>query len=156
MSDRPEFHRASPEALEAMMAVSRYAGTSSIEHSLGELVKIRASQINGCANCLHMHTADARKAGESEARIYLLSAWRESKMYTARERAALAWTEALTLVGNGHPSEETRAAVEAAFSPREQADLTLMICVINSWNRIAVGYGIVHPNDRAHEAKAAA
>ena len=151
-----DFHTAAPEAMAATLALSAYVQGSSIEHRLQELVKIRASQINGCAYCLHMHTADARKAGEIEERIYLLSAWRESLMFSERERAALAWTEALTTLASGHPSDEDCAAVAAAFSPRERADLTLMIGLINTWNRISVGHGNVHPHDRRAAAKAAA
>lgn len=148
MSERVNFHTASPGAVKAMLSVSGYVAESSIEHSLAELVKIRASQLNGCANCLHMHTADARAAGESEARIYLLSAWRESHLYTPREKAALAWTEALTLLPQNGASDADYALLAEHFSPREQVDLTLAIAVINSWNRLAVGFRTVHPNDR--------
>ncbi|SHE89608.1 alkylhydroperoxidase AhpD family core domain-containing protein [Kaistia soli DSM 19436] len=148
MSERVIFHTANPEAVQAMLAISNYVANCSIEHSLAELVKIRASQINGCANCLHMHTADARKAGETEARIYLLSAWRESLLYTPRERAALAWTESLTLIAQSHAPDEDYQALQAAFTPKEQVDLTVLINVINSWNRLAVGFRTVHPSDR--------
>ena len=111
-------------------------------------MKTRASQINGCAYCLHMHTSDARKAGESEARLYLLSAWRESGLYTPRERAALAWTEALTNVADtGAPSQDYEQG-RAHFTEKEFVDLTLLIGAINVWNRISVGFRAVHPNDR--------
>ena len=110
-----------------------------------ELVEIRASQINGCAVCLHMHTAAARKRGESEERLYLLDAWRESPLYSARERAALAWTEALTLVSETHAPDETYQALQAQFTPEEQVTLTLLIVTINGWNRIQVGFRAVHP-----------
>ncbi len=156
MSERLSFHTASPEAVQAMLALSAYVADCGIEHSLAELVKIRASQINGCANCLHMHTADARKAGESEERIYLLSAWRESLLYTPRERAALAWTEALTKLSETQAPDADYAALAAQFSPKEQVDLTVIINVINSWNRLAVGFRTVHPNDRRASARAAA
>jgi AhpD family alkylhydroperoxidase len=116
-------------------------------------VKIRASQINGCANCLHMHTADARKAGETEERIYLLNAWRESLLFTPRERAALAWTEALTLLSETHAPDADYEALQAHFTPKEQVDLTLLIGVINTWNRLAVGFRAVHPNDRKGAAR---
>ncbi len=155
MSERLNFAAAAPEAYKAMFGVSQYVAQSSIEHSLAELVKIRASQINGCANCLHMHTADARKAGESEERIYLLSAWRESMLYTPREKAALAWTEALTLLPQNGASDADYALLAEHFSPREQVDLTLAISVINSWNRLAVGFRTVHPNEKK-AARAAA
>jgi AhpD family alkylhydroperoxidase len=116
-----------------------------LEESLMELVEIRASQINGCAVCLHMHTAAARKRGESEERLYLLDAWRESPLYSARERAALAWAEALTLVSETHAPDETYQALQAQFTPEEQVALTLLIVTINGWNRIQVGFRAVHP-----------
>jgi len=114
------------------------AGT--LDKSLALLIEIRASQINGCANCINMHTADARAHGETEQRIYLLSAWREAPCYTDRERAALAWTDALTRISHEHPQAEAKAALDAHFSPEEQVRLTLMINVINGWNRIAIGF----------------
>jgi AhpD family alkylhydroperoxidase len=116
-----------------------------LEESLMELVEIRASQINGCAACLHMHTAAARKRGESEERLYLLDAWRESPLYSARERAALAWTEALTLVSETHAPDEAYQAVQAQFTPEEQVALTLLIVTINGWNRVQIGFRAVHP-----------
>jgi len=156
LTQRLNILAAAPEGSKALLDLSAYVGGASIEHSLQELVKIRASQINGCANCLHMHTADARKAGESEERIYLLNAWRESLLYTPRERAALAWTEALTLLPETHAPDADYDAMAARFSPREQADLTLLIGVINTWNRIAVGFRVVHANDRKGAALKAA
>ena len=114
-----------------------------LEESLTELVKIRASQINGCARCLQMHAADARKLGESEERLYLLDAWRESPIYTARERAALAWTEALTLVAETRAPDDVYQALRAHFSDAEQVALTLLIVGINGWNRIQIGFRAV-------------
>jgi AhpD family alkylhydroperoxidase len=114
---------------------------SSLEPALSELVKIRASQINGCANCLNMHTVSARENGETEQRIYLLSAWREAPCYTDRERAALGWTEALTRLSEGHSHESAYEALKAHFTQEEQVKLTLLINIINGWNRIAVGFG---------------
>jgi AhpD family alkylhydroperoxidase len=111
-----------------------------LEESLMELVKIRASQINGCARCLHMHTAAARKKGESEERLYLLDAWRESPLYTPRERAALAWTEALTQVAETRAPDDVYQALQAIFTEQEQVALTLLIVAINGWNRIQVGF----------------
>ena len=105
-------------------------------------MKIRASQINGCANCINMHTAEARAKGETEQRIYLLSAWREAPCYTERERAALGWTEALTRLSEGHTHESAYEALKAEFSEEEQVKLTLMINVINGWNRLSVGFGV--------------
>lgn len=118
-----------------------YAISSSIEPSLAELVKIRASQINGCANCLNMHTVFARENGETEQRLYLLSAWREAPCYTDRERAALGWTEALTRLSEGHAHESAYEALKAQFTQEEQVKLTLMINIINGYNRLAVGFG---------------
>jgi len=156
MTPRLNAYSAAPEGFKAMMGLSDYVTNCPLEHSLQELVKIRASQINGCANCLHMHTADARKAGESEERLYLLSAWRESLLYTPRERAALAWTEALTLVHQTHAPDADYEAAAVQFSPRELVDLTLLIGVINTWNRLAVGFRVVHPNDKKGAALKAA
>jgi AhpD family alkylhydroperoxidase len=124
------------EWLAASLAINR-----SLEASLVELVKIRASQINGCANCINMHTGEARAKGESEQRIYLLPAWREAPCYSARERAALEWTEALTRLSEGHTHAAAYAALEAHFSEEERVKLTLVINVINGWNRLSVGFG---------------
>ena len=118
---------------------------SGLEKSLMELVKIRASQINGCAFCLHMHTAAARKLGESEQRLYLLDAWRESPLYGERERTALGWTEALTLLSESRAPDDAYRALEQHFTPEEQVTLTLLIVAINGWNRIQVGFRGVHP-----------
>jgi AhpD family alkylhydroperoxidase len=132
---------AAPELMKKWTATS-LAVAASLEPSLIGLVEIRASQINGCANCLNMHTRDARAKGETEQRIYLLSAWREAPCYTERERAALAWTDALTRLSEGHALESAREAMKAQFTAEEQVKLTLMICIINGWNRIAVGFGM--------------
>ncbi len=118
-----------------------HAISTSLEPRLGELVKIRASQINGCANCLNMHAVYAREAGETEQRLYLLSAWREAPCYSDRERAALGWTEALTRLSEGHTHESAYAALKNGFSDEEQVSLTLMINIINGYNRLAVGFG---------------
>jgi len=132
---------AAPELMKKWTGTSM-AVASSLEPSLVGLVEIRASQINGCANCLNMHTADARAKGETEQRIYLLSAWREAPCYTDRERAALGWTDALTRLSEGHEREGAYAALKAQFTEEEQVKLTLMINVINGWNRIALGFGL--------------
>jgi AhpD family alkylhydroperoxidase len=135
-----------PFAAAPAVMKSWYAASTAIEKALEpglvELVKIRASQINQCANCINMHTIDARAQGETEQRIYLLSAWREAPCYTDRERAALGWTEALTRLSEGHIQEAAYAAVGQAFTEEEQVALTLMINIINGWNRIAVGFGL--------------
>ncbi|PRD42497.1 alkylhydroperoxidase [Phyllobacterium phragmitis] len=132
---------AAPSLMKSWTGTSM-AIASSLEPSLIELVKIRASQINACANCINMHTAEARAKGETEQRIYLLSAWREAPCYTDRERAALGWTEALTRLSEGHTHESAYEAVKAQFTEEEQVNLTLMINVINGWNRIAIGFGL--------------
>jgi AhpD family alkylhydroperoxidase len=131
---------ASPELMKTWLAVSMTIA-SSLEPSLAELVKIRASQINGCANCINLHTTYARGEGETEQRIYLLSAWREAPCYTDRERAALGWTEALTRLSEAHTHASAYEALKAEFTETERVNLTLMIVVINGWNRIAVGFG---------------
>jgi AhpD family alkylhydroperoxidase len=118
---------------------------SGLEESLMELVKIRASQINGCAFCLHMHTREARARGETEERLYLLDAWRESPLYSERERAALAWTEALTLVSETHAPDHVYEALQAQFTEEEQVKLTLLIVAINGWNRVQIGFRGIHP-----------
>lgn len=148
MHTRLDFERADPASLKAMLALSQHVETCGLEHGLVELVKIRASQINGCAFCIHMHTRDARAAGETEERIYLLPAWRESPLYTSRERAALAWTESLTLLAQSHAPDEDFDEVRREFADEELARLTLLIGVINVWNRIAVGFRKEHPVDR--------
>lgn len=125
-----------------------YSGTvheSGLEHSLIELVKIRASQINGCANCLNMHTSDARKAGETEQRLHLLAAWHEAPLFSDRERAALDWTDHLTLIADKRAPDHVYAALDKEFSKEEQVSLTLLINVINSWNRLAVSFGLYDP-----------
>jgi AhpD family alkylhydroperoxidase len=118
------------------------AVAASLEPSLVFLVELRASQINGCANCINLHSTHAREHGESEQRLYLLSAWREAPCYSERERAALGWTEALTRLPEGHAHAEAYDALAAQFSKEEQVKLTLMINIINGWNRISVGFGI--------------
>ena len=126
---------------QAILTLQRQVETSGLEHSTLELVKIRASQINGCAYCLDMHTKDARAAGETEQRLYLLDAWREAEhLYSDRERAALAWTEALTLVTEGHCPDPVYEQAHAQFSDAEMARLTLAIIAINGWNRLNIGF----------------
>jgi AhpD family alkylhydroperoxidase len=132
---------AAPEPMKKWITTSM-AIASSLEPTLVRLVELRASQINGCANCINMHAAAARERGETEQRIYLLCAWREAPCYTDRERAALGWTEALTRLSEGHERGRTYEALKAQFTEEEQVKLTLMINVINGWNRIAVGFGL--------------
>ena len=136
---------AAPQLMKQWMAAS-LAAEKSLEPSLIELVKIRSSILNGCANCINMHTVEARAKGETEQRIYLLSAWHEAPVYTDRERAALAWTDALTKLSAGHTQKAAKDALEAHFTPEEQVNLTVMINVINGWNRIAVGFDLWYEN----------
>ena len=147
MTQRLNLFAVAPKALEPLVALGPLVAASSLEPALIELVKIRASQINGCANCLHMHTADTLKAGERLERIVLLDAWRESSMYSPRERAALGWTEALTHIAGRHPSDADYEALTAVFSEEEIVYLTVLITAINSWNRLAIGFQVQHPND---------
>lgn len=134
---------AAPALMQAWTDTTRTIAES-LDPGLRYLVEIRASQLNGCANCINMHTAEARAWGETEQRIYLLSAWREAPCYTERERAALGWTDALTEVTHGPALEAARAALAPHFSAEEQVEITLMINAINGWNRIAVGLGLWH------------
>ncbi len=136
---------AAPAAMQAWLEYGKDLLQCGLEDGLMELVKIRASQINACASCLHMHTAAARGRGETEERLYLLNAWRESPLYSARERAALEWTEALTLVSETHVPDHAYCALQAEFTPEEQVKLTLVIITINGWNRLQVGFRGVHP-----------
>jgi AhpD family alkylhydroperoxidase len=132
-------YKAAPDAIKAMMGVETAIRASGLEHSLLELVKMRASQINGCAFCIHMHATDARAAGETEMRLYLLNAWRESSLYSDRERAALAWTESLTRLTETGAPDADYALISQSFTPAEQVNLTLAIGAINLWNRLQVG-----------------
>lgn len=140
MEQRLDYAKTSPEVAHAMSGLERAVRASGIERSLIELVKMRASQINGCAYCLDMHWKDARAAGESEQRLYSLDAWREAPYYTDRERAALAWTEAVTLVAATHVPDAVYAEARAAFSERELVDLSLAVIAINGWNRLAIAF----------------
>lgn len=143
-TDSIDAYQAAPDAMKVMLGVESHLQACGLEHSLIELVKMRASQINGCAFCLGMHSKDARKNGETEQRLYLLNAWRESSLYSARERAALAWTEALTTIAQAHPTAAVLDEARAHFSDEELTNLTLLICQINSWNRFAIGFGYQH------------
>ena len=145
MKPRLNSFQVAPGVMQAMKALETAAEKSGLETSLVELVKIRASQINGCAFCLHMHTRDARAKGETEQRIYLLNAWRESPLFSDRERAALAWTESVTLVSETHVPDDVFAEAKARFSDEELAQLTLLIVAINGWNRFAIAFRAIHP-----------
>ena len=142
MTPRLNAWTAAPEITQAFLTFSNQVGECGLEKPLLELVKIRASQINGCANCLNMHTFEARQAGETEQRINLIAAWHEAPCFTDRERAALAWTEQLTLVAEKRAPDDIYAMLDAQFSKEEQIKLTMMINVINGWNRLAVGFNL--------------
>ncbi|MGH8023434.1 MAG: carboxymuconolactone decarboxylase family protein [Limisphaerales bacterium] len=140
---RIKYIEAAPEGYKAMAGLEQYARRSGLEHSLLELIKTRASQINGCAFCLDMHTKDARAAGETEQRLYTLSAWKETPFFTDRERAALAWTEAVTRVADTHAPDDVYELARKHFSEKELVDLTLAIVAINGWNRLAIAFRTV-------------
>ncbi len=159
MEQRMNYMAVAPEGLAALRHLQDYVERSGLEHSLLELVKTRASQINGCAYCLDMHTKDARAAGETEQRLYLLSAWREAPFYSARERAALAWTEALTRISDGPVEDELYEEVRRQFDDKELTDLTLAVVAINGWNRLAIPFrrsvGSYRPTQTKRAAAAA-
>lgn len=152
MQARLNPYKASPEMMKAVADLEAKVAGSGLEHSLIELVKTRASQINGCAFCIHMHTRDARANGESEERLYLLNAWEESPLYTDRERAALAWTEAVTLISQTHAPDEVYERVRKEFNEEELVKLTTLIATINAWNRIAISFRSVHPTTKSAAA----
>ena len=152
MKPRLNPYQAAPEAMKAVAALDAYVQSSGVEPSLVELIKMRASQINGWAYCLHMHPRDARAEGETEERLYLRDAWRESPLYTDRERAALAWTEAVTLVSQTHAPDDVYEELRGHFSEEEVVKLTVAIAAINAWNRIAISFRAVHPVPRPHAA----
>lgn len=156
MTQRLNAFQIAPDAIKAVLGLQDYVNQSGLEPSLLELVKMRASQINSCAYCLHMHSADALKAGETPARLFLLDAWHESELYTPRERAALRWTEALTRLSEGAPDDEAFAELREHFSEPECVDLSLAIGAINVWNRINAGFRTRHPQDRRRDAAVAA
>jgi AhpD family alkylhydroperoxidase len=140
MEERLNYAEAAPQGYRAMLTLSRYAEECDLEPLLLELVRMRASQINGCAYCLDMHSKDARALGESEQRLYALNAWRETPFYSPRERAALLWTEELTLISQGHVPDAVYEEARQHFSEQELVDLTLAIVVINGWNRLAISF----------------
>jgi AhpD family alkylhydroperoxidase len=138
MEARIDYMRAAPEMIHAMMGLEKYLHNCGLEPRLVHLIKLRASQINGCAYCLDMHWKDLRAAGEQEQRMYSLDAWEECPYYSERERAALAWTEAVTLVREGHAPDHVYQQVRAQFNEKELADLTFAIATINAWNRLSI------------------
>lgn len=149
MTQRLNYYQVAPDAVNPLLALEERFKNGPLSHTVIELVKTRASQINGCAYCLHMHTSDALKEGERPERLFLLDAWRESVMYTPQERAALAWTEALTKVADTGAPDEDYDGLKDHFSPEEMVELTFLIATINAWNRIAIGFRSHHPHDKA-------
>lgn len=140
MEQRLDFYKASPEAIKAMVALEVAVSKLGIEPALQELVRLRASQVNGCAYCVDLHSSDARKKGETERRLYAVSVWHETPFFTPRERAALGWTEAITRIADTHAPDEAYEALRAEFNEAECVNLTLAIGLINSWNRLAIGF----------------
>lgn len=143
MQPRLDFTNLAPGALKAMYALQKYVDECGLEHSLLGLIKVRASQINGCAYCIDMHTKDARVDGETEQRLYALNAWHEAPFFTERERAALAWTEAVTLITEGHVPDKVFERVRPHFSDEELVNLTTGVVAINSWNRLVISFRVV-------------
>ena len=142
MTQRLDYGKVAPDGLKAMLGLEAYARNSGLEHSLLELVKTRVSQINGCAYCLDMHTKDARAAGETEQRLYLLPAWRETGLYTPRERAALAWAEAVTRLTDQHVPDAVYDEARRHFDEKALVDLTLAVIAINGWNRLSIAFQV--------------
>lgn len=143
MDQRINYSVVAPEGIRALSGLEAYARSSGLEPGLLELVKTRASQLNGCGYCIDMHTKDARTNGETEQRLYGLTAWRETPFYTERERAALAWTEAVTLVSHGPVPETLYEETKRHFSEKELVDLTLALVAINGWNRLSIAFHTV-------------
>ncbi|MGF1470070.1 MAG: carboxymuconolactone decarboxylase family protein [Sandaracinaceae bacterium] len=143
-TNRVNAYDVAPDAMAGLLRVEKYLARSGLERSLVELVKMRASQINGCAFCLELHSREARAAGESERRLYLLDAWAESSLYSERERAALAWAEALTKIWDNHAPDALFERVRSQFSEKELADLTTLVALINAWNRLAIALRYEH------------
>ena len=154
MKPRLDFAKVSPRAVQSMIGLQTYVNNSGLEHSLLELVKMRASQINGCGYCLDMHLKDALAAGETAQRLLLLDAWREAPFYSARERAALEWTESLTLVSENHVPDEVFAAARAQFSEEELANLTFALVAINGANRLNIAFRTVPGGHQARRRAA--
>ncbi|MBX9824213.1 MAG: carboxymuconolactone decarboxylase family protein [Xanthobacteraceae bacterium] len=143
MKARLDFRKASPNGEKAMMGLHMFVRNCGLDHSLLELVKLRASQINGCAHCIDMHSKELRADGESEQKLYLLNAWRESPLYTDRERAALAWTEAVTLVATGQVPDDVYEVARKSFSEEELVNLTVALIAINGANRLNIAFRTV-------------
>jgi AhpD family alkylhydroperoxidase len=152
MAQRVNPYTVAPDGVAALTGVENYLQTCGLDPKLVALIKTRVSQINGCTYCLHMHTQEARKLGETEARLYVLDGWHESKLYSERERAALVWAEALTHIAASRAPDDVYDAARRQFSEKELADLSIAIVMINAWNRFAIGSRLAHPADRAKAA----
>ena len=152
MTQRLNPYTVAPDGVAALVGVETYLQKCGLDHKLIALVRTRVSQINGCAYCLHMHTQEARKLGESDARLHLLDAWHELELYSERERAALAWAEALTNVAVSRAPDDVYDRARRQFSEKELADLSIVIAMINAWNRLAIGARLEHPADHAKAA----
>lgn len=152
MAARIDYEKVAPEAVQAMLKLESYVRASGIEHPLLELVRLRASQMNGCAFCVDMHTKDARAAGETEQRLYEVAVWHDAPFFTERERAALAWTEAVTGVSWQHVPDDVFQEARRYFSEKELVDLTMAIIAINGWNRLSITFrreaGTYHPGQK--------
>lgn len=157
MKPRLNAYAVAPGALKALLGVEEYLHTSGLEEKLQDLIKLRVSQINGCAYCIDMHWKDLRALGENEQRLYGLDAWEESPYYSERERAALEWAEAVTRIGEGHVPDEVFERARTHFSEKELADLTLAVTAINAWNRVSIAFrvtpGHYQSNKGAQELK---
>lgn len=156
MQPRIDYRKYAQEPLQQLLAIEKYIAESGLEPKLIHLIKMRASQINGCAYCLDMHSIDARTAGESEQRLYTLEAWRETPFFSERERAALAWTEAVTLISQTHAPDDVYADMQKHFSEKEIVDLTLVAAMINLWNRVAISLRAVPGHYRPAKSTSAA
>ncbi len=155
METRLDYGRADPAAIQGLLQIEKYVRETGLEQSLLELVRMRASQMNGCAYCLDMHSKDARANGETEQRLYVLDAWREAPFYTPRERAALAWTEAVTAIAHGGVPDEVYQQAREHFDEHELVELTMAVVAINGWNRLSIAFraevGRYQPGRRPHE-----
>ena len=156
MQARIDYRKYAQEAQKSMLGLEKYIAECGLDHKLIHLMKVRASQINGCAYCIDMHSIDARSLGETEQRLYALDAWREGPFFTDRERAALAWTEALTLVSETHVPDAVYEEVQKHFSEKEIVDLTIVVSMINLWNRVAISFRAVPGHYRPAKSSATA
>lgn len=152
MKQRLQFFAAAPDDMKAVAALNKAVEESGLERSLLHLIKLRASQINGCSFCVDMHSREARDDGETEQRLYLVAAWKESPLFSERERAAFAWTEAVTLISNGGVSDELYSKTLEHFSEQELVKLTVAVGMINVWNRLCVSFHAIHPVQAAKAA----